>query len=64
MTTVDHLCAISALPPRFPRSFALKNAATEQQDYPERTGLWVPLERYCHRFQALMAPRDPAPPAS
>ncbi len=36
----------------------------QQQDYPERTGLFAQTERYCAQFGALAALRDPAPPAS
>ena len=38
-------------------------APTEQQRYPERTGIHRRLERYCVQFRARCAFRDPAPPA-
>jgi hypothetical protein len=38
-------------------------ARNQQQDYPERTGIPPPTERYCGQFRAMGASRDPAPPA-
>jgi hypothetical protein len=35
-----------------------------KEDYPERTGIRVRTERYCHRSVRRLAPRNPAPPAS
>jgi hypothetical protein len=45
-------------------SWMLRIALNQQQDYPERTGIFVQKERYCVQFGALAALRDPAPPAS
>ena len=41
----------------------LKRPQTEQQYYPELTGIRSLTERYCRQFRALRSPRDPAPSA-
>jgi HsdM N-terminal domain len=41
----------------------LSDPKTEQQRYPERTGIRPRLERYCPQSRVLRALRDPAPPA-
>ena len=41
----------------------LKRPQTEQQYYPELTGIRSLTERCCRQFRALRSPRDPAPSA-
>src|SRR5262249_33174185 len=42
-------------------NFALECPRTEQQHYPERTGICPRLERYCRSLGPAETPRDPAP---
>jgi hypothetical protein len=42
-------------------NFALECPRTEQEHYPERTGICPRLERYCRLLGQRRRPRDPAP---